>query len=292
MLVIPIPTNNMKNHSALSRWRYRTIGVPMPVIIFLSALIFFSAGILLVGEPEILSHLPVLMSVREKDGTFFAKYHYDSAPILYGGFHAFPAVLWCAAIPTQHVKRFRRNHIVLHRWIGRLLVLISILLALTGVYFSVTDLSMSSDVWHVHTLKWGTDPDTALTYLAWPSFRLWALTIGASLAPAAYMTYRYARKGDIVNHQRWAEITTYMGYTVPMERVMIGINFLIGVVLNYLPSHVRTSLRVPDTLQAKHEAEKASFAFTVWSASTIILTYIVVQSRKKQTTSTAAAKSR
>jgi hypothetical protein len=272
------------------QWRYRSIGVPMPAVLFLSVLVFISASALLFWKPHYLVDMPVLLSMREKDGTFFGKYHFDQSPRLYAWLHAFPAVLWGIGMPMQHMKSLRRKHIVLHRWIGRLLILISILLTVTGTYFTFGGLSMSADILHLHTLKWGTDPDTAFVYLAWPSSKFWVLTNGIWLCPGAFLTYYYARKGDITNHQRWAEIITYLGYTIAVQRFMFAVTGLVGVVLTYLPPGLRACLRVPDTLQSKHEAEKAAFSFLAWSSSALVLAYVVVQHRKKQAKSFRAAK--
>lgn len=184
-------------------------------------------------------------------------------------------------MPLQHVKRIRRDNINIHRWSGRLALACTMIISLTGFIFSFNGMVLSADLWHVHKLRFGSDPRTAVTILAWPSTHVWIRLSAPTLAFSAYMTYHYAVKRDIVNHQRWAELCTFIGYIVPLERLMFVIHMSLSHILPLLSDSTRAFLQVPESFIGKHQAEQAAFSFTVYSASILMTIYMLVKIRRQ-----------
>lgn len=278
-------SNGDHSQRKTSRWTYKPIGVPMLPMTILSVLLtIFAAALIAPGPPpETARNAPVFQVLRESDGSFFTYNHLRASPLLYAWLHALPATVWCVCMPLQHVKKIRRSNITVHRWLGRIAIVCSLLLSFTGFLFSFNGMVLSADVWHVHKIRLGSDVKEAITVLAWPSAHIWMRLSAPAFAVSAYMTYHYARKRDIVNHQRWAEVCTFIGYVVPLERVVLVANMALAYVLPLLSQPVRAYLQVPETLLHKHQAEQAAFSFSIWSSSLLMLVYMTVKVRRQNT---------
>jgi hypothetical protein len=245
----------------------------------LSVLLIVTAVSLLAPAPPlaVTRDAPAFQTLREADGSLFATNHMDKGPLLYAWLHSLPAAIWCVCMPLQHIKSIRNSNMNVHRWSGRLAVACTLLISLTGFMFSFNGMCMSADLWFVHKVRLGSDPKTAITVLAWPSTHLWIRLFAPTLALPAYMTYHYAYKRDIVKHQRWAEICTFVGYVVPLERLVFFTIVGLAYILPFLPKSTRAFWQIPESFWDKHQAEKAAFSFTVWSASAMMAVYVLVK---------------
>lgn len=185
--------------------------------------------------------------------------------------------LWCIGIPLQHSKRIRQRFPSVHRWSGRLTIMCSFTLAVTGMIFSPRKLAYSAPTFHLHSLQLGAGP-RPVTVLVWPTFDALLWWIGPLLGLSAYKTVTLARAKDFVSHKRWAMACTMVGYVVPLQRVGILFVEIVAAVLPHLTADQRAFLRCPEDVVGKAQAEKAAFALTGWGALAVICAYAMLVS--------------
>jgi hypothetical protein len=111
--------------------------------------------------------------------------------------------------------------------------------------------------------------------MAWPTFDLALYFLGPALAYSAYKTIALARAKRFAEHRRYAIICTAIGYVVPLQRVPMLLLPLLSFGLSCLTDEQRAFLRVPTSVVAKAEAEKAAFALTAWGASAVAGIYLI-----------------
>lgn len=185
--------------------------------------------------------------------------------------------LWCVCIPLQHIKSIRQKYPALHRYSGRLAILASFSLAISGILFSPLKLAYTAPTFHIHRLRIGYG-DEKRTVLAWPTFDfgIWILG-GAFLFPTLF-TIQTARAKKYKEHQKWAKLLTIIGYIVPLQRVfMLFLNVLAFGILPHLSPSQKSFFGCSDNLSvsAKAAAEKAGFAWTAWTAAVVMMTYSI-----------------
>ncbi|PWN36505.1 uncharacterized protein FA14DRAFT_186718 [Meira miltonrushii] len=233
---------------------FEWIDIPLKYQSILSTVLIFFAAILLLPPPEVDINAPIFQSARDETGQHFAANRLKEAPILYGLGHGAMGAL-C----------------------GRLAILASFSLGISGILFSPLKLAYTAPTFHIHKLRIGYG-DQKYTVLAWPTFDfgIWILG-GAFLIPTLF-TIQTARAKKFREHQQWAKLLTIIGYIVPLQRVfMLFLNVLAFGILPHLSSAQKSFFGCPDSLSvpAKAAAEKAGFAWTSWTAAVVMMTYSV-----------------
>ncbi|SPO26870.1 uncharacterized protein UTRI_10668 [Ustilago trichophora] len=162
--------------------------------------------------------LPPLVSMRNATGKFDFGSRKQSWELYYLS-HVFPSSVWCILMMLQNIDSIRRKSPRLHRYLGRIALAISSLLTLSG--FSLLRLGIAyrtRDWFHIHTLKYRDYP-----VLFWPSFTSLTDSVGILMVLTGYKLLVHAWKGDDVRHRTWAKLHTYTGFTIPLQRVWLGV---------------------------------------------------------------------
>ncbi|PWN34763.1 uncharacterized protein FA14DRAFT_154206 [Meira miltonrushii] len=241
-------------------------------------LIFFASAPFIVSPPRNVQ-APVLTILRMENGEFFAKENLKNGPILYGWLHAIPGGIWSALMPFQHVKSLRRKYPVLHRWSGRIIIALSLTLAISSMTFGPNNLIFSASTTYIHKMKVGVD--RPITVLAWPSFRMLVWFLSPTLMISALQTIRTARAKQFDRHQYWASVLTAVGYSIPMQRVMMIILSIIAAHLQYLSPEQRAFFHIPNDnapIIEKSQVERAAFSATAWASVVVMTIWSVTQS--------------
>lgn len=192
--------------------------------------------------------------------------------------------LWSVCIPLQHIKVIRQKYPAVHRFSGRLAILASFSLGLSGMLFSPLKLAYTAPLFHIHRLRIGTG-NQKYTILAWPSFESGIWILGGIFLILSILTIQSARAKRYEEHRKWAKILTLTGYIVPLQRVfMLVLNVLGFGILPQLSKNQKEFFNCPDTLSvsAKSAAEKAGFAWTTWTAAVMMITYTVRMKQVKK----------
>lgn len=242
-------------------------------MVLLAGALIFAASLLLLPTPPSDLTSTVFQSYRQDDGTMFVSDRMVRAPIFYGWLHAVPGSLWCVLIPLQYVRRLRAKYPAVHRWSGRLTILLSFVLSTTGLLMSPRKLIYTHpNTWHIHRLRLGPGK-SGVTVLVWPTFEALSFLIGGLLAYTAYNTLYYARRRDYAKHRVWAEMCTLVGQVVPLQRVCMLPVSLAGSLTPLLSASQQKFLRVPTDVVGKAAAERAAFAWTAWTSFALIITF-------------------
>lgn len=182
-------------------------------------------------------------------------------------------------MPFQHVKSLRRKYPVIHRWSGRVIIALSLTLSISAMTFGPNNLIFSASTGYVHKLKVGINQP--ITILAWPSFRLLVWFLSPALMISAFQTIRTARAKRFEQHQYWASILTAVGYSIPMQRVMMILLSIIAAHIHYLSPEQRAFFHIPNdnaSIIEKSQVERAAFSLTAWAAVVIMSIWSITQS--------------
>lgn len=239
----------------------------------LSIVLIIFASFLILPPPKVNLDAPIFQSARDEFGHHFAANRIKEAPILYGWAHGVMGTLWCIGIPLQHNQSIRQSFPVIHRICGRMTILASFSLAISGLLFSPYKMAYSAPLFHLHRFK-----INQRTILAWPTFDLGVWILGALFFVPTLKTIQTARAKRFEEHRYWAKMLTVTGYVVPLQRVfLLLINFLGFGILPHLSPSQKSFLGCPDTLSisAKSAAEKAAFAWTTWAAAVCMISYTI-----------------
>lgn len=246
--------------------------IPM---VLLGGVLIVAASFLLLPPPPADLTSTVFQGYRQSDGEMFFSDRMDRAPIFYGWLHAVPGTIWCVSIPVQYVRRLRVKYPAVHRWSGRLTILMSFVLSATGLLMGPRKLSYTHpSIWHIHRLRLGSG-QAGVTVMAWPTFEALTTIIGVLLAFTAYKTLYYARTRDYATHRVWAEMCTLIGQVVPLQRVCMLFVGLAGLIVPLLSAKQQAFFHVPTDLVGKAGAEQAAFAWTGWASFGLIMTFVL-----------------
>lgn len=182
-------------------------------------------------------------------------------------------------MPFQHIKPLRRKYPILHRWSGRIIIALSISLAISSMTFGPNNLIFSASTAYVHKMKVGIN--RPITVLAWPSFRMLVWFLSPCLLISALQTIRTARAKQFERHQYWASVLTAVGYSIPMQRVMMILLSIIAAHLQYLSAEQRAFFHIPNdnaSIIEKSQVERAAFSLTAWAAVVVMVTWSIAQS--------------
>lgn len=153
-----------------------------------------------------------------------------------------------------------------HRLSGYMTFCCSFLLGVTGLLLPRKGLTFTHPNYlHFHVLRVGGTP-----VFAWPNFALQSDFLGPAVPFTAYKAWKYAYERDFTKHEYWAQLHTYVSYTVPMQRIWVYVMMVIGFMLPNLPASVLERLHYPVTDSGINRAELAGFA------STVLLAYLTM----------------
>ncbi len=170
------------------------------------------------------------------------------------------ALIWLLISPLQFSTSLRSRFPTAHRYMGRVFLILSLFLAVSGILFHPTGISMSSKTAPISVTTTLLDSATAMG--------VWSLITG-------YFAYVHARNRAIVKHREWMIRHVAAGYSVGAMRLhffaaiasyQLG---LFGKIENGLPAY---------------KAETFAFAASSWLAliSSIIGAELVVRNGRKQ----------
>ncbi|KAK9764603.1 hypothetical protein K7432_007753 [Basidiobolus ranarum] len=134
---------------------------------------------------------------------------YLKAPITVQGFHLAPVLIWSIAFPLQLSARIRRLSLKLHRWIGRLALLCSLSLSISGILICF---------WNV---AYSVEADSEITTFFTFDKGSYALSVWFLFTNWKAFTSARARK--ITEHKRWVLRHAAGGYSVMVMRIFMVI---------------------------------------------------------------------
>jgi uncharacterized membrane protein len=115
--------------------------------------------------------------------------------------HILPGALFLTLMPLQFVPSIRRNHLQLHRWMGRALVV-------SGLIIGTTALVMS------YKMNIGGPNETAATTL-----------FGILFLFSLIKAYRHIRRKEVARHREWMIRAYAVGLGVATTRPIVGMFF-------------------------------------------------------------------
>lgn len=170
-----------------------------------------------------------------------------------------PAIFWCVAIPLQHIDSIRRDWKTFHRFNGYLVLLVSLIQTISGVWFLVDKQAYTHEnIWHLHYLK---IKNAWVPPFVWPTFTAGLLVYSPVFLVTLVYTLQTARARQIEQHRRWAVLHSIAGYTIAIDRVNMTAIMAVGHVLEWLPESVKSGwLQLPARLSDIAAVETSAFA--------------------------------
>ncbi|KAK2591969.1 hypothetical protein QQS21_010341 [Conoideocrella luteorostrata] len=238
----------------------RPVRASLKILIPLSVVMVFFAGVGLVGVPAFLhgQDFPLFTTMRLPDtGEHFLSQRRETAPFwLYQGLHTIPAITWSILMPLQHMDSFRKKYPEFHRTSGYFILSGSLVLSLSGLSFLILKHAHThADVFHLHDLN-------GWSAFKWPTFELSLYLLAPPYWFSLYKTAVTARAKNFVNHRKWAVLHTITASIISLERISLLGSLAFGWALTILPrDKVHEFFQVDQTVSAMAAAELDMFAF-------------------------------
>ena len=115
--------------------------------------------------------------------------------------HIIPGALFLVLALLQFVSKIRTNHLEFHRWLGRILVVTGLVIAVSALVMSVT-------------MNIGGPNETAATSL-----------FGILFLFCLVKAYRHIRRKEVAQHREWMIRTFAIGLGVATTRPIVGMFF-------------------------------------------------------------------
>lgn len=175
-------------------------------------------------------------------------------------------LIWCPTMLVQHSDAIRRSHPRIHRLSGYVAASMSLVLALSGLAFTLrkrlfgTELMYSHpNPLHLHRLR-----IQGWTVLAWPTFEATLYFIGPVQLYSLVRLVRAARSKRYLEHQTWSVTYTIAGFTIALQRVGMVLAAIAANIVHFgLSDRSKRAMGIPIEFgQAQWNAEMADFALT------------------------------
>ena len=137
-----------------------------------------------------------LISFRNENGTFASTVLAEEVPIM-STLHFVTGIVFMAIAPLQFIPLIRQKSPVVHRWLGYLFLLSSLVLSVSGVGF--------------------TFPFTATSFGGF-GWDLSAWVLGLNLPFTGVKALLAAWKRDFRSHREWMLRHAFAGYAIPLLR--------------------------------------------------------------------------
>ncbi|KJK79868.1 hypothetical protein H634G_04107 [Metarhizium anisopliae BRIP 53293] len=261
------------------------LAVPLSTLLFLFALFAFTGVPRFRADPS----LGVFSLFRTLEtGTNIIDHRKETAPRwLYHGLHAGPAMVWCVAIPLQHIDGLRMKWPIFHRINGYTALTASLIQSISGVLFLIYGYAYThQNLLHIHYLcirgKW-------IPPFLWPTFEAGLWVYAPIFVFTLARTVQTARSRNLAQHRKWAVLHTIAGYVIAINRLNLTVLLVFGDILTWLPARTREFVVGSPSFTEVVDMEISAFAGAAAYAYVIAGIWAVTQVTKRGQTSSRKA---
>ncbi|KAM3534068.1 hypothetical protein MY4038_002721 [Beauveria bassiana] len=187
-------------------------------------------------------------------------------------------MVWCIAIPLQHVDSLRKRSLTLHRLNGYTALTASFIQTVSGVSFLIYGYTYShKNLLHIHYLSIG---GKWIPPFFWPTFEAGLWAYAPVFLFTLVRTVQTARAKNLAQHRKWAVLHTIAGYVIAINRLNVTLLVAWGDLLALLPASVKTRLVGSPSFTDVVDMEISGFAAAAAYAYVISGVWAVSQARK------------